>query len=190
MGVTLVILAYFLLNHPRGAAHNLQTAFDTHWPFMPVLAIPYLLTLPVFWLTLLYGAWQNKKFEALTATVIITYSLSYLIFFVFQTHVVRPADTAPGFLDGLVRAIYSHDPPYNAFPSLHVAMAVILGFYFYQIKSRWLWLVAVFSVLVILSTLFIRQHYILDVIGGLMLSATVSYVCFRKIGIINSTIKN
>ena len=58
---------------------------------------------------------------------------------------------------------------YQAFPSLHFGgPAFILLFDFYHSKRRfWVWLVP--TILVWLSALFLRYHYIADHIGGLVI---------------------
>ena len=176
----LVALVYLPLNQPHGVLHSVKIPLDSHLPFLPIFAIPYILVLVLFWGTLLYAFWANKKFKPLALSIIAVHLISYLFYFFFQTHVSRPVVLQHGILNSLVRLVYSHDQPYNDFPSLHVAMATILAMYYYYIKYRWRIEVAVFCLLVILSTLFIKQHYIADVVGSLVLSVLVTYVCFKK----------
>jgi membrane-associated phospholipid phosphatase len=69
---------------------------------------------------------------------------------------------------------------YNYFPSLHVAFAFTLAFFIAEEKHSWLRiLVILWACAVALSTLLTKQHYFVDVIGGMIL-AIVSYKFKRK----------
>ncbi len=79
----------------------------------------------------------------------------------------------------LFHGLYSQSPlPFGAFPSLHCAWpAVILW------SHPWGgWKVGVFHVLWIsLSAMYITHHYLVDVLGGILLSSFVR-LCITKIG--------
>lgn len=69
---------------------------------------------------------------------------------------------------------------FNYFPSLHVAFAFTLAFFVAEEKQSWLiFLVIFWACAVALATLLTKQHYLIDVVGGLIL-ATVSYKFKRK----------
>ena len=69
---------------------------------------------------------------------------------------------------------------HNYFPSLHVAFALTLSLFIIENKPKWLKVaVLCWSVLVSASTLFTKQHYFIDVVGGVAL-AGISYYYFRK----------
>jgi membrane-associated phospholipid phosphatase len=158
----------------------LNTGLDSSIPFVPVFSIPYLLFLPVFWLLFLYAFIKDKKFIALAVTIIVVHLISYLFFAFYQTEVIRPQIVGAGLLNDLVRFVYGHDAPYNDFPSLHSALAAVMAAYFIITKSKWTIISALFSFLVVLSTLFIKQHYLADVIFGLALGAGISALMFKR----------
>ena len=69
---------------------------------------------------------------------------------------------------------------FNYFPSLHVAFAFTLAFFVAEEKQSWLIILVIFwACAVALATLLTKQHYLIDVVGGLIL-ATVSYKFKRK----------
>ncbi|MEJ6488050.1 phosphatase PAP2 family protein, partial [Nostoc punctiforme UO1] len=83
----------------------------------------------------------------------------------------------------LVLYIYSKDYPYNCFPSLHNALSVLSFFYWVQVLPKFKWIIGIFVLLIILSTLLIKQHYIPDVISGILLaiiSFRISFHLFEK----------
>jgi membrane-associated phospholipid phosphatase len=74
--------------------------------------------------------------------------------------------------------LYQADRSYNAAPSGHTFYTLISCFYLsrWQPKYKIVW--AVIAGLIILSTLFTRQHYVLDLICGLVL-AILAYTAGR-----------
>jgi len=86
-----------------------------------------------------------------------------------------------------VYSVWAGDTTFNCFPSLHAAVSVICFYTWYQywkLKPRSLTkvLVAVsltITVGVILSTLFLKQHYIADEIAGVALALAVGWPMFR-----------
>jgi membrane-associated phospholipid phosphatase len=101
----------------------------------------------------------------LVAFLLMTLS-SYAVYLLLPTYVVRPDPTGSGWALDLIRWLYGNDQPYNALPSGHTYNTVIIMLILWDWKPRlrWLWVLSV--LIVILSTLFTRQHYILDVIFG------------------------
>jgi membrane-associated phospholipid phosphatase len=176
-----VLCGYLLLNRAIGHIHNLHTGLDSRIPFEPPFAVPYILFLPVFFIVALAAFLSNRRFKSLALTIIVVYGVSYLFFYFFQTMVIRPAVTGNDIFAGLVRHIYSSDRPYNDFPSTHSSSATIMAMYFFLTPTRWLWrlLAAVFAVVVVLSTLFVKQHYIADAAGGVTLGAITTMAIFR-----------
>lgn len=171
----LVALAYFPLNSPTAHFHTLTTGLDRDIPLVPVFAIPYLVFFPLFWLAVLYSFITNRGFVQLALTAILVYACSDLVYAIFQTFAPRPDVTAGGLLPDLVRFIYAHDSPYNDLPSEHASSATILVLYSFAIRYRWRALVLVFSVVVISSTLLVKQHTIAGMLGGVSL-AVVAWV--------------
>jgi membrane-associated phospholipid phosphatase len=71
------------------------------------------------------------------------------------------------------------DPPGNVFPSLHVAHTTALAIILYR-DRRWLGLVAtVMAMLLALSTLTTKQHFVLDVVSGWAIALVVSHWVLR-----------
>jgi membrane-associated phospholipid phosphatase len=85
--------------------------------------------------------------------------------------------------------IFANDTSFNCFPSLHAAVSTICFYTWLQyakIKpSKTTKAVAVAALViatgVILSTLYIKQHYIADEIGGIALALIVGKVIFDKL---------
>jgi membrane-associated phospholipid phosphatase len=66
----------------------------------------------------------------------------------------------------LINYIYDHDGETNAFPSGHVYGSLLMTYYLVEAGFGWWWYVI--GIAVSLSTLFVKQHYIVDIFGGLL----------------------
>lgn len=77
----------------------------------------------------------------------------------------------------LYSALFSFDKPHNLFPSLHVAFAVILRWTYARHLSGGLRIAFhLWFALITVSTVFVHQHHLIDVVGGGMLGALVMYL--------------
>ncbi len=171
----ILIPAFF----PPGIRHVPELALDRAWPLVPVWAIVYgalylfLILLPIF---------VVRPDELIRRTVyayLLIWITAYVVFFVvYPTAAPRPdVVIGEGFAVWGLRALYSADPPINCLPSLHVAHAFVSALAVSRVHRR-LGIIALISgTLVALSTLFTKQHYVLDVIAGAFL-ASVAYAIF------------
>lgn len=98
-------------------------------------------------------------------------ALSYTFFILAQTTTPRPPIDDHDLFTRIVLFIYHADKPYNSFPSIHVLISFVL----FRACTRFniqapIFTASVrgFAVMIILSTLFIKQHTLLDVAGGIV----------------------
>ncbi len=66
----------------------------------------------------------------------------------------------------MLRWVYHLDPPHNTFPSLHVALAVVMMIVSWGWSRRLGWVVSALSTAMIISVLTLKQHFIADIAGG------------------------
>ncbi len=158
-----------------------ELALDRAIPLIPAWAFVYgalylfLILLPIFVVR------QDELIRRTVFAYLLIWITAYLFFFViYPTAAPRPARViGEGFAVWGLSALYSSDPPYNCFPSLHVAHSFVSALASYRVH-RGLGIVATTCAAVVaLSTLFTKQHYILDVIAGVFL-AVVAYVIFLR----------
>lgn len=182
MVVLAVLVPFYILIpvfFPPKVRHVPELALDRAWPLVPFWALVYgalylfLILLPIF----------VVRHDALIRRTVYAYLsiwiTAYLFFFVvYPTAAPRPdLVIGEGFALWGLRALYSADPPYNCFPSLHVAHSFVSALAVSRVHRR-LGIIGVISAtLVALSTLFTKQHYVLDVIAGVLM-ALVAYRIF------------
>jgi PAP2 superfamily len=178
---------YTLLNTDTREAVILSTQLDEWIPFMPVFIVPYILWYAFILGYLIYFWYKDvHTFLKTLGIIVIGELVCFVIYFYFQTTVPRPELAGDGLFLDLVGMIYSHDQPYNAFPSIHVltTFAIILGNF--NIKNKHLFhtvFVPVMGSLIILSTLFVKQHFILDMASSIFLSVFLYGIMFELYGV-------
>ena len=80
----------------------------------------------------------------------------------------------PGWTDGFFyhRVVEAHDAgerPTAAFPSSHIGVTVVVLLLAWHSHNRWLfWIFVPFFVLMFAATVYIRAHYLIDAIAGLI----------------------
>lgn len=91
----------------------------------------------------------------------------------------RPVLENSGLFNGLLNLIYFFDSPYSLFPSMHCLFSWLIARMLVEMDEfpKWIkWGAAIFSVLVFISTLYTRQHYIADVLGGIVVAEAVHQI--------------
>lgn len=161
--------------------HVPELALDRAVPLVPLWALVYgalylfLILLPVVVVR------HDPLIRRTVYAYLLVWITAYLFFFwLYPTAAPRPEVVrGEGFAVWGLRALYSADPPYNCFPSLHVAHSFVSALASGRVHRR-LGIVATgFAALVALSTLFTEQHYLVDVIAGGVL-ALIAYALFLR----------
>lgn len=173
LSIPLLHTIYDYLNKNHTEATNIMTAVDQQIPFIPQFIIPYIGWYFFMFFYLFYFYQKDRKvyYESLIA-INIGMIICYIVYFFFQTTFPRPVLTGDEFFTNLVRFIYTNDQPYNCFPSIHVLTTFIImyGIYKSEINSLFnRYFVYIFGAFIILSTVFVKQHSILDGMASILL---------------------
>jgi membrane-associated phospholipid phosphatase len=179
--VSLVPIYLAIAGRARGSAvHAPALALDRLVPLASTWALVYgalyafLIGLPVFVV-------QREELIRRTVWAYLTvWTVAYICFLLYPTVAPR-TDTVmgKGFAVWGLRVLYDADPPYNCFPSLHVAHSFVSALASYRVH-RTLGFVAISCAsLVAISTLFTKQHYVADLVAGILL-ALVAYAVFLR----------
>ena len=180
--LALIPFYIFIASFMRGRAlHVPELAWDRVVPLQPAWAFVYgslylyVILLPLF---IVQQPAQIRRTVFAYLTVWIT---AYACFLAWPTVASRPAKVlGDGFVLWGLRSLYDFDPPYNCFPSIHVAHSFVSAVACYRVHRGVGTAAAIAASLVGVSTLFTKQHYILDVIAGIALAAIAWAVFLRK----------
>ncbi|MFD2612187.1 phosphatase PAP2 family protein [Paenibacillus gansuensis] len=172
--IPLLSMIYAWLNNAEApVVHSLYTDLDEAIPFVKAFIIPYALWIPYLYVTFLLLAWKNKSvyYRALAAYTV-SALVCYLIYYFFQTTVIRPELAGDDIFTNLLAFVYRNDEPVNCFPSIHCMSSFLLIVAVRKTQAA-VWAkrgVAFFSWTIILSTLLVKQHVILDAAAGIVLA--------------------
>ena len=123
---------------------------------------------------------QKELFRRALKAYLFVMTVAYVGFLLYPTAAPRPDDvTGAGFAAWSLRLAYSLDPPYNCFPSLHVAYAFVSALTSSRVHRGVGAVAAVWAALIGVSTLYTKQHYVVDVIAGAF-AAYVAYLLFLR----------
>lgn len=182
--VTLVFLSlYILVNRLVNPHIDFTTRFDQYIPFVPIFVIFYLsyFIFLVVWIGYAFLRLPLAQFKKISIAIIIVQVIAYAFHLLFPGLMPRPEISDIGWIHKIVLLTYLHDKPTNLFPSLHVANTFLLYLYFRKISPK---LITVWAIGIIASTILIKQHTLLDVASGIILSSAV-YFFFKTKKIIN-----
>ena len=173
---------------------DISTIIDDNIPFIRSSIIIYGLYYLLFPLMVL-AAPQTKKgsIECIFAfQIIFTFTVvTFIIFLLFPIEITtrENIDIGSGLIASFYNTLHLADPPYNTFPSLHVNHSVLLSWIFLywiqssegflkigeklkKIISPLIWMIAI---LIIISTLTTKQHFVLDVPSAIFLAVCGIY---------------
>jgi membrane-associated phospholipid phosphatase len=172
-GLLVLLSLYFPINQTVTGGIRPDLPIDARIPLWPIWAVPYLLTLPWWIASLAWGALKMDfpRWRRFALCLGITIVIAYTIFILYPTYVVRPEITGQDFFSQLVDWIYGGDQVNNALPSGHTYTTLIIAIFWshWKPKLKPLWIGI--AILVLLSTLFTKQHYLLDLAAAAVLVA-------------------
>ena len=129
----------------------------------------------LFWFggLLFMACHKTDVFWDFFARVFVSLIVAFSFFMLMPLEITRPEITGDGFFADAMRFLYTIDKPHNLFPSLHCFFNWIV---YVQMRGKKEYPLAlrlfgcIFSLLVFASTLFTRQHFVMDVVGGVLLA--------------------
>ncbi len=149
------------------AAHVLFLPGEERLPFLP--AFEYLYVITYFIGAFLFVTIRDyARFRRLAVATGLTLLVAYTTYLVFPVYFERPHLEVTSLHTWLLSLEYM-DKPYNHFPSLHVALSwlAVLAAQVSRASRVGLGIVAVG---ISLSTVFVKQHYVVDVLYGCALA--------------------
>lgn len=162
-------------------------AWDDAIPFCEYFLIPYL-----FWFVFLIGIhfytllWDTESFKKLMRFVIVSYSATMLIYILFPNcQELRPmAFERDNIFTRFLAGLYQFDTNTNVCPSLHAigSVAVMTCAWHSKHFSSPGWRIAftVVAFLISISTVFLKQHSILDVIAAIPICIAACFMAYGK----------
>ncbi len=174
--------------------HLIVCGLDRRIPYLPVFVYPYLSWFPYI-IAVSFLAVRNltgPEYRKAVLILITGMNLFLLISYVWPTGldlregIVYDTTALSGRLVQLVQTV---DTPKSVFPSMHVYVTLVLQDTLEMQRKRlpavFLWTGRAFAAAIILSTMFTKQHSVLDVLAAVLLFAALTgawYMVGERLG--------
>jgi len=165
----------FVEQHVTRHFHIVHMVLDDYIPFVEYFVVPYLLWFAYVSVPLVYFFLHDKEdFKKMCMFLFTGMTVFLIISTVYPNgSYIRPiVFPRENIFTDLVKMVYASDTPTNLFPSIHVYNSVgthlaLSHSKAFSEKKILLHGSRILSILIILSTLFIKQHSVFDVLTGL-----------------------
>lgn len=165
----------------------MHCALDDKIPFCEYFVIPYL-----FWFIYLIGMhlytllYDIDSFRKMMKFIMITYTVTIITYFIFPTcQELRPlAFERDNIFTRFLTTFYQFDTNTNVCPSIHVIGSLAVMFtalHCEQLKKIGIKLFFIAAaILICVSTVFLKQHSVLDVVAAIPICLVAYYICFYR----------
>lgn len=155
--------------------HIIHLPLDDKIPFCEFFIVPYMLWYVFVGWCFVYFAIRNaKEFKQLCIFVYIGMTVFLIISTIYPNgQYLRPNEFARNNLfTHLCAWLYTHDTPTNLFPSIHVYNSIAVHLAVWNSKEfkhrpYVRGIITLFMVIIVLSTMFLKQHSVFDVLTAI-----------------------
>lgn len=182
-------LLFYYAEHGFHPAHFtvMHCRLDDLIPFCEAFLVPYL-----FWFVFLIGIhvytffFDQPTFQKLMKFIILTYSMALAVFFLYPNcQTLRPLHfPRDNAFTRFIAAFYRFDTSTNVCPSLHVvgSLAVWTAARETRLYARrgWRLFFNLVTPLICISTVFLRQHSVLDLLAGVAVCLIAYIPVYRR----------
>jgi len=164
------LVIYFYVNRLQVAPDrrlDLGTSLDQRIPYIPLFALVYFSTY-IFVIQPFFILSNTRQFYWMAASFAAISLISSLIHAVVPSRIERVEQVTLGGMTGWMLDLFQKTcKPYGNFPSMHVGLSVpVVAANFLVYGSSAGFLALAWALLIAISTLYTKQHYILDVVAG------------------------
>lgn len=160
--------------------YSMVTVIDELIPFKSVFVVPYIFAYIQWAIGYVRIAQTDRIYSRkILYGAIFAKLITGVLFIIIPTTMERAVITNDGIFDNLVKLVYKSDPAINLFPSIHcldswICLKSSLNKEYFS--RKYVAFMGINTFLVILSTVFIKQHVIADVIGAIVVAETGLYL--------------
>ena len=159
------ISLYIIINRRTPSVILGPGPVDRYVPFIPLFVGPYLLLFPFLLFTLI-SLWPTENRDAFLLSCTIAAWTGGFTWFLLPLGIRRTEIVPAGIASRIVAWIYHIDANTTTFPSAHVYFALIAAFFLtdsFPVFSPLWWIL---GLLISISTVFVKQHYVVDFVAG------------------------
>jgi membrane-associated phospholipid phosphatase len=190
----LIVLAVSLIYDPVAALQTAQisaglrpvfrlaTPLDLVIPLVPAAMVVYWYIFYGFlFFTFLYFAFVRREFRnAYVIAFVLVSFVAYAVYLIFSVTGPDRAVTGTDFFSVQVALLYIHDTPLNCFPSLHGSTSLLAAYALWRVKKTYGYVSWPLAIAVQVSTLLVRQHWIVDQLAAALVAIPIAYFVFNR----------
>jgi hypothetical protein len=153
------------------ASYDLSLPLDHRIPLIPPFIVIYVLSFVYWWLSYVTIGSESPRMCGILFGEMIAKVICLAFFLLLPTSMERPEVTGNDIFSWMVRFIYFSDVPNNLFPSIHCMESHLCwrGLAKCSRVPKWVKIAAVvLSLTIYASTLFVRQHLLVDIPAGIL----------------------
>lgn len=151
---------------------------DDAIPFVPAFILAYVMWYPFLVFPAAYLYFRDEgAFVRFGIFFVVSFTICLFVCTVFPNgQNLRPADTGSGFFSWLVARVYQVDTNTNVLPSMHVVgcAGILIAAFDSSHMKKARWPLSLLGALIVASTVFVKQHSMLDVFWGLAVACLVA----------------
>jgi membrane-associated phospholipid phosphatase len=176
------LIIYFFVNRLQvepDRRMDLGMTLDRQIPYVPLFALVYFSTY-VFVVQPFFILSNARQFYWMLSSFASISVISSIIHATIPSKIERVEQVTVGGLSGwMLDQFQKTCKPYGNFPSMHVGLSVLVVAVNFMMSGPVIGsIVLIWAVLIALSTLYTKQHYILDVLAGVMGGLMISALTF------------
>lgn len=175
-----IMMFGYLEHRPVHSYHIVHTVFDDWIPFCEVFIIPYMLWFPYMVLAVAYFIFFNKnkhEYYQLVFNLMMGMTIFLIVSYVYpNAQHIRPTEfPRDNIFTDAVKWLYRTDTPTNILPSIHVFNSLAIHMSLTNCESlrnhKGIKIASLtLTTLIIMSTMFLKQHSVIDVCMGATLA--------------------
>lgn len=157
--------------------YMIHSVLDDRIPFVKEFVVPYIIWFAYIAYGVIYtGIHSRKDFYRLYVFLAAGMTIAFIIYMLYpNAQNLRPEISGSDIFSSMVKYVYDTDTPTNVCPSIHVINTIAVNAALHNSeafggKKYGKGISSVLAVLICLSTVFIKQHSILDVFCGIAVS--------------------
>ncbi len=163
------------LNSLREQHYHFYFDWELSIPFVPEMIVIYFSIQLLFLLPILHC--QDTEMYTLAKRMALATILSGILFVLLPTQSGFPRHDNVDVFQPIFNLLYQLDRPHNLFPSMHICLCTLVITIIYpRINTMLRVIYLIWLGLLYLSVLLVHQHHLIDIVGGLLLTAICIWI--------------
>jgi membrane-associated phospholipid phosphatase len=160
------------ISSQRTSFFNVAFGWEKTIPFIPAFIFGYILVYLSILLAYIVFC-RMEDWRRVVVAFLLSTTLAYIVFLIFPVRMTMRPDLAglTGISTMVTRLYYIIDMPYNCFPSLHVTYPTLATLVAWRNHRIMRWVFLAMALVVAISVVIVKQHYVADVVGGFVNAA-------------------